>query len=134
MTKQPEVDTSELDALFPEPEIVTVVHGDSSVSIAVPVLDYGQIASILKIIAPLLKAATDENYVQFVLNNAAEAGETLAIALRRPIAYVNRMPPNLIAACLAALVRKNQDFFEREVRPLLPGQAPTASPEASPKP
>lgn len=130
MTKQPEVDTSELDALFPTPEAVTI----GALTIDVPVLDYGQIAASLKIIAPILKTATDETWMQLVLTNATEAGEILAIALRKPMAYVNHMPPNLVAACMAALVRKNQDFFEREVRPLLPGQAPTASPEASPKP
>jgi hypothetical protein len=122
---------AELQALFPEPEIVT--QGD--VSIAVPVFDYGQIARVLKIIIPVLKDADGTPSLELLIaEHGEEAAQVLAIALRKDVEFVNHLPPDFAVRLMQAVWRVNSDFFAARVRPLLPGMGAMTMPEASPAP
>lgn len=111
-------DYSELRALFPTPE--DVKQGD--VTIAIPVLDFGQISTILGAFGPKLAALPKDAFIgDLIAENMPLAGELLAVAINKPLDYVHAMPADLIVRCINTLYRVNVDFFKTRIVPLLPG-------------
>lgn len=118
MTQATKGDSAELLALFPQPEIVT--QGD--VKVYIPVLNFGQIAKIMKIAGPIFANAKDEKqWGELVAENGDHVGEILSVALSVPVDYVNAMPPDLVGNALLALFRINADFFKSRMLPLIAG-------------
>jgi hypothetical protein len=111
----PEVD--ELLALLPQPTVVDI----GGVSVAIPVLTFGQVARIMAVLRPILVATPAARpLAEVVVGHLDTMLEILTIALGWPIERIEALPPECAARAFLALYEVNAEFFVRRAAALTP--------------
>ncbi|MBS0242254.1 MAG: hypothetical protein JSS20_08755 [Proteobacteria bacterium] len=119
---------AEYSAHLPDPKVVKYAERE----FVVPVLPWGKLARIIKLLADTAGVAVIGMSVPaFIAQNADRASEILGIALDLDPAEVDKMPPDLVAELFDALLTLNNKFFQERVLPhlgrLLGGAAPASA-------